>query len=73
LWPVRDTVDHKAARPTNTFAAVMVENDRLLSAGAQLLVQNIKHFQERHIGTHIPCIVSHEATLGLRVFLPPDM
>ena len=35
--------------PQMPFAAIVIERHRLLALGDQVLVQDVEHFQERHV------------------------
>ena len=43
-------VNHHATRTTNPFPTIMIESDWFFTFRNQLLVQDIKHFQEGHVG-----------------------
>ena len=43
---MRMSVDIKAAHTTNTFAAIVVENNRFFTIFDQFFVQHIEHFKE---------------------------
>jgi hypothetical protein len=49
LRPVGNAVDHESTRAADSFAAVVVEGHRLFALRRQLFVQNVEHFQERHV------------------------
>ncbi len=42
-------VDHHAAHAADAFAAIVVESDGIFALGDQALVDNIEHFEERHV------------------------
>ncbi len=46
-------VDDHAAGPADPLAAVVVEGDRLLALRGQLLVDDVEHLQERHVGADL--------------------
>ena len=69
---VRDAVDHQRAHAADAFAAVVVEGNGLLALGDEVLVENVEHFQERHLGNDVADLVGFEAALGLAGFLSPD-
>jgi hypothetical protein len=73
LRPVSDSIDHKPARSADSFTAVMIEGDRIVTSGDQVLVENVEHFQERHVGIHFcPFVLDHPAIL-IRTSLAPDV
>jgi hypothetical protein len=47
--PVRDAVDHHAARTADPLAAVVVEGDRLFLLADQRFVDDVEHLKERHV------------------------
>jgi hypothetical protein len=51
----------------------VIEDARILAALDQVLVDFVEHFEERHVGADILCLVLLELTLVLGVLLPPDM
>ena len=69
---VRATVDVEGAHTANAFAAVVVERDRLFAFFDQVVVENVKHFQERSIGRDSVDAVGFETSLRLSVFLTPN-
>ncbi len=68
-----DTIDHKSAYSANPFAAVMVKCDWVLAFGNEVLVDNIEHFEKRHLGGNIFCLKGFHSSRILGIFLPPDM
>ena len=50
LGAVRLAVDHQAAHAADALAAVGVERDRLLALLVELLVEDVEHLEERHVG-----------------------
>ena len=70
--PCGDAVDHAAAGAADAFAAVRVERNRVLALADQLFVDDVEHFQERHVGRDVlGDVVDQSARLILRR-LPPD-
>jgi len=53
-------IDEEVARTTNTFTAVMVKRYGLFAFAQQVLVQNVKHFQERHFRRDVAHLVIHD-------------
>ena len=52
-WPVGVAVDDHAALPADTFAAVMIEGDRLLPLENQPFVDHVEHLEKRHVGADL--------------------
>ena len=71
--PVGDAVDHEAARATDALAAVAVEDDRVLAAADQVLVDHVQHLEERHVLVDVARLVGLEAAGVIRAFLSPDL
>ena len=71
LRPMGPAVDHHAARPADSLAAIVVERDRLLAAPEQLLVQDVEQLEKRHVGAGVRHIVPHEGPGGAGAGLPP--
>ena len=69
---VRYAVDQEAARPADALAAIVLECDRLLAAGRQVLVQDVEHLEERHVGRHAVDVVGDESSRRAPILLPPD-
>ena len=59
--PVRLAVDRERARPADPLAAVVRERDRLLAPGRELVVEDVEHLEERHVGIHAAGGVVDEA------------
>src|SRR5262249_14961519 len=71
-WPVRNPIDHQAARPANSLTAVVVERDRLFAAPRQVFIDDVEHLQEGHVRADLPGLVGAELSWSGRVLLPPD-
>lgn len=71
---VRTTVDIKATHTANTLTTIVIEangvSDMVIE---QLLVEDVEHLQEGAVGSDIVDSIGLEATLGLGIFLTPDM
>ena len=52
LRPVGLSVDRERACPADSLAAVVRERDRLLSPCRQLVVHDVEHLEEGHVGVH---------------------
>src|SRR6185369_6705670 len=71
-WPVRHSVDQEAAGPADALAAVVLERQRLLASNSQVLVKNVQHFKERHVGRNFLDWVLYELSRRMGVSLAPD-
>ena len=72
LPAVRNAVDDQRASAADAFATVGIERDRVLPAPDEVLVDQIQHFEKRHVRHDVPGFVGREATGRARVLLPPD-
>jgi hypothetical protein len=63
--------NHFACMPL--LAAIAVEGHRILALQRQLVIQNVQHFEKRHIAADILGFVSDHAARITRVLLPPDV
>jgi hypothetical protein len=59
MW---NTVDDHTATAADTFATVVLEVDRILMLFDQPLIDDIEHFQERHVLRHVLGDVPFEST-----------
>jgi hypothetical protein len=73
LGPVRLAVDHHRARAADALAAVVVERDRFLAVGEQLLVHDVEELEERHVGAHIGSVIGLELARRVRPGLSPHL
>ena len=73
LGAVRLAVDHQATHAADALAAVGVERDGFLALGVQLLVEDVEHLEERHVGGDRVELVGLHGACGLRVRLAPDL
>lgn len=73
IWSVRDAVDHEAARAADALTTVAVEDDRVLAAADQVLVDHVQHLEERHVLVDVAGFVRFEATGVSRAALAPDL
>jgi hypothetical protein len=69
---MRPPIDHEAARPANTFTAVRVEINWLIPRLDQPFVEDVEHFQERHIRRNVVKLVVLKAALSVWASLTPD-
>src|SRR5262249_14683235 len=67
------SVDHETAHTTYSFAAIMIEGNRIFTLCNEFFVEHIQHFQERHVRIHSCMFVSHHAPGVIGSLLPPDM
>ena len=73
LRSVSDTVDHETARTADSFAAVVIERDRIFALCDQVFVQDIEHLEERHVRIHFRVLIADHPALLVRTLLPPDV
>src|SRR4051794_35450008 len=73
LRAVRNAVDHQPAHPADALAAIVIERDWVITPLDQTLVDDIQHFQERHIFADIVRLLLHHPALGCGILLAPDM
>jgi len=69
---VRDAVDDDATHAADALAAVVVEGHRLLVRVRELLVEKVKHLQERHVLGHAIQVVLDHLAGGVGAGLTPD-
>jgi hypothetical protein len=69
---VGDAVDHEAARAADALTAVAVEDDRVLAAADQVLVDHVQHLEEGHVLVDVVGLVRLEAAGLGRALLAPD-
>jgi hypothetical protein len=72
IGSVRHAVDDEAAHPANAFATVGVERDGVLALFRQPFVDDVEHFEKRHVGRHVLRGVIDQASGGGGTALPPD-
>ena len=72
VGPVRDAVDHQAAHAADALAAVGVERDRVLALAHQAFVDDVEHFEERHVRRDVGGRVVLETAGGIAAGLSPD-
>ena len=68
MW---STVDIERAHTADTFAAVVVEYERLLAFFYELLVEDVEHFEEGSVARDILHLTAFEVALVLRTILLP--
>jgi hypothetical protein len=73
LRTVGFAVDHQAARAADALAAVVLELDRVLALLDELLVEDVEHLEERHVGADVVEVVGLESGPGVGAGLPPDV
>jgi hypothetical protein len=68
-------VDHQAAHAADALAAVVVEGDRLLALGVELLVEDVEHLEERHVSGDTSARPGRSTSLPgrFRAVLAPDL
>src|SRR2546430_14886341 len=70
---MRHAIDHHTARPTNSFAAVVIEGNRLAALDNEPLVHDVEHLQKRHVRTDVSRRVGDETSFRVKRRLPPHM
>ena len=70
---VRCTVDVERAHAADALAAVVVEHERLLAFVDKLLVQDVKHLEERGVIGDVVHFVGVEMSLVLGAILAPEL
>ena len=73
LAAVGNAIDDERAGAADAFPAVGVERDRFPAARDELLIDDIEHFQERHVRDDVLGFVDLEAAGRARVLLAPDL
>ena len=69
---MRLTINHERACATDSFTAVVVEHDRFLAFGDELVVQDVEHLEKRcFIGDLVDDVI-FECTLRRWSGLTPD-
>ncbi len=71
LAAMRHAVDHLRAHTADTFAAVVIEGDRVLAFLDQLFVDIVEHLQEGLVGADMICLVGLQFSRSVRPFLAP--
>src|ERR1035437_9779261 len=66
-------VDHAAAHAADAFAAIVVERHGLFVLRAEVLVQHVQHFEERHFVVDVGDFIAHHPARIVGVALPPDV
>ena len=72
VWTVCLPVNHQAAHATDAFTTVVVEGDWFFAELIQLLVENVQHFEKRHMLRDVIQVVKPEFALFILIRLPPD-
>jgi hypothetical protein len=73
LGSVRHAVNDETAAPTDPFATVVLERDRLFTALGELLIDDIEHLEERCVVADVLGLVPNEAALDGRTCLSPNV
>jgi hypothetical protein len=66
-------IDVERAHTADTFAAVVVEDNGLLTIAYELLIEDIEHLEEGATLGYILQVVGFERTLYLGAALTPDL
>ncbi len=66
-------VDHHAAHAANAFATIVIESDGIFALLDEGFVDDVEHFEERHVLADIGRVVADHAAFLLRVLLTPDV
>ena len=66
-------VDYSSAHTTDTFTAIMVKGNGFLTFPCQTFVENIQHFQKRHVCGNWTACIGFQAAGSVRPFLAPDL
>ena len=67
------SADDETAGSADAFTAIMLEGDGVFAAHDQAFVDDVQHFEERHLGADVLGIVAdHPALIG-SILLPPDV
>jgi hypothetical protein len=70
---VRPTIDNRPAHSADAFPAIMVKRNGFLTREGKLFVDNIQHFQKRHIRGYILGVIGFQLALIFRALLAPDL
>jgi hypothetical protein len=66
------TVNHQAAHAADAFAAVVVEGDWFFAELDESLVEDIQHFEKRHVFRDVVQLVKPKLAFVFRAGLSPD-
>ena len=66
-------VDHEAAHAADAFAAIVIEGDGVLALRDEAFVEDIEHFEERHVLADAGDVIAHHAAGVLGMLLSPDV
>ena len=69
---VGHAADHHGAGAANAFATIGVEGDGVFALGDEAFVDDVEHFQERHVFEDIVGLVGDHFAFGGGIFLPPN-
>jgi hypothetical protein len=72
IGSVRHAVDDEAAHAADAFAAVGIERDRVLALLRQPFVDDVEHFEKRHVRRHVLRGVVDQPPGSGGTALPPD-
>ena len=69
MW---DAIDHQRARSADPLTTVRIKRERFVARLDEILVHDIQHFEEGHVGDDVTCLASDKLSAGLTIFLPPN-
>jgi hypothetical protein len=64
-------IDHKGTASADALPTVVIENHGLFAFFNEVLIEDIQHFQERHIPLYAADGIIHQLSFGVTVFLAP--
>jgi hypothetical protein len=70
---MRPPVDVHPAASADPFPAIVIEGDRVLAFPREPEVDQVEHFQERHIGGNPVRLIFDEPPLVILIVLAPDV
>src|SRR5262249_23781430 len=68
---VSNSIDHEPARTAYSFAAIMIESNRIFTLHNELFIEHIQHFKKRHMRIHLRMFVFRHVSSVIRTLLPP--
>ena len=72
-WTVCASINIERARTADPFTAIMVECDGIIPFADEFEIQQVEHFEERHVGRNVGQDIVDEPPFGIAVTLPPDL